>query len=305
MITFFKGTLASWRSNAATVITLTISATVLAILLSIALGEGDGDSEGKGLASSFSIITGLSAILAARGIQIHSYGLREPLIALLRAVGFSWNRITLLALAESALLAVLSFPASLIVGWALAPIIGSYLRSVDLLHPSETAALSAPGAFGSLFTILGISLFCSFAALRSLKKRDKVMSTSAAEKTGTALRIPSIAALALAFLVILVLWGASGFSSSGIGLAFLGTILLFIALPWLLSRVIPETASLFSRHVGERHVILHSALRRRSVSTSVGVTYGVMLCILGGTVFGGHYFVADSAARNSWTSPSR
>ena len=302
MITFFKGTLASWRSNTATVITLTISATVLAILLSIALGEGDGDSEGKGLASSFSIITGLSAILAARGIQIHSYGLREPLIALLRAVGFSWNRITLLALAESALLATLSFPASLIVGWALAPIIGSYLRSVDLLHPSETAALSAPGAFGSLFTILGISLVCSFAALRSLKKRDKAMSTSAAEKTGTALRIPSIAALALAFLVILVLWGASGFSSSGIGLAFLGTILLFIALPWLLSRGIPEAASLFSRHVGERHVILHSALRCRSASTSVGVTYGVMLCILGGTVFGGHYFVADSAARNSWTS---
>ena len=73
MIIFFKGTLASWRSNTAIVITLTISATVLAILLSIALGEGDGDSEGKGLASSFSIITGLSAILAARGIQIHSY----------------------------------------------------------------------------------------------------------------------------------------------------------------------------------------------------------------------------------------
>src|SRR5699024_5858642 len=221
---------------------------------------------------------------------------------LLRAVGFSWNRITLLALAESALLAALSFPVSLIVGWALAPIIGSYLRSVDLLHPSETAALSAPGAFGSLFTILGISLFCSFAALRSLKKRDKVMSTSAAEKTGTALRIPSIAALVLAFLVILALWAASGFSSSGIGLAFLGTILLFIALPWLLSRVIPETASLFSRHVGLRHAVLHAGLRPRSASRSGGVAVGVMLFILGGRVFRGHYFGADSAARDSWTA---
>src|SRR5699024_1262212 len=133
-------------------------------------------------ASSFSIITGLSAIFAARGIQIHSYGLREPLIALLRAVGFSWNRITLLALAESALLAALSFPASLIVGWALAPIIGSYLRSVDLLHSSETVWLITPGAFGSLVTNLRISLFCSFAALRSLDKRDKAISTSATEK---------------------------------------------------------------------------------------------------------------------------
>lgn len=89
MTIFFKGILASWRSNTATVVTLSISATVLAILLSIAFGDGDDGSEGKGLASSFAIITGLSAVLAVRGIQIHSYSLRDPLIALLRAVGFS------------------------------------------------------------------------------------------------------------------------------------------------------------------------------------------------------------------------
>lgn len=41
MIIFFKGSLASWRSNIATVVTLSISATVLAILLSIAFGGGD------------------------------------------------------------------------------------------------------------------------------------------------------------------------------------------------------------------------------------------------------------------------
>lgn len=302
MIIFFKGSLASWRSNIATVVTLSISATVLAILLSIAFGGGDDGTEGKGLASSFSIITWVSAILAARGMQIHSYSLREPLVTLLRAVGFSWNRITLLALAESTLLAIASFPLSLILGWAFAPIVGSYLRSVDLLNPSESAALNTSGAFGSLFAILGISLICSFIAIRSLRRRDTVASKSADGKNRVTLQVLKIAALVLVFFMVLAAWGASGFSGSGIGLAYLGTILLFIALPWMLSRVIPKATSILSHYVGKRHVVLHSALRLRSTSRSVGVTYGVIICILGGTVFGGHYFVADSAARNSWTS---
>ena len=302
MIVFFKGILSSWRSNIATVVTLTISATVLTILLSIALGGGDHGSEGSGLASSFSVITGLSAVLAARGIQIHSYSLRGPLVKLLRAVGFSWNRITLLALAESALLAIAAFPLSLILGWTLAPPVGSYLRSVGLLHASETAALNAPGAFGSLFAILVISLVCSFAAIRSLSRREARASKSAAGKNRAEFRALSTVALVLACLTVLTIWGASGFSSSGIGLAFLGTLLLFIALPWLLSRAIPGATLFLAHYTGKRHAVLHTALRNRSSSRSTGVTYGVIICILGGTIFGGHYFAADSAARNSWDS---
>ncbi len=302
MIVFFKGILASWRSNIATVVTLTISATVLAILLSIALGNGEAGSEGKGLASSFSIITGISAILAARGIQIHSYSLRGPLVNLLRAVGFSWNRITLLAFAESSLLAISAFPLSLVLGWALAPVVGLYLRSVGLLNPSESAALNTPGAFGSLLAILGISLVCSFAAIRSLRRREAKESKSFVGKNKAEPRALRTASLVLVSLAVLTIWGASGFSVSGIGLAALGTIILFISSPWLLSRVAPGTASFLSLHIGKRHVILHSALRIRSASRSVGVTCGVIICILGGTIFGGHYFVADSAARNSWKS---
>lgn len=302
MKVLFKGILASWRSNVATVVTLTISATVLAILLSIALGDGADGSEGKGLASSFSIITGVSAVLAVRGIQIHSYSLRGPLVNLLRAVGFSWNRITLLALAESALLAIAAFPLSLILGWALAPIVGWYLRSVGLLLPSESAALNVPGALGSLYAVLGISLVCAFTAIRSLRRREAAASKSATEKSGPGLRALKTVSLVLLFLIALTIWGASGFSVSGIALAALGTVFLFIVLPWLLSRIIPVTTSFLAHRTGNQHAILHFALQRRSASRSVGVTYGVIICILGGTIFGGHYFVADSAARNSWNS---
>ena len=302
MKVLFKGILASWRSNVATVVTLAISATVLAILLSIALGDGSAGSEGKGLASSFSIITGVSAVLAVRGIQIHSYSLRGPLVNLLRSVGFSWNRITLLALAESALLAIAAFPLALIAGWALAPVVGWYLRSVGLLLPSESAALTATGALGSLYAVLGIALVCAFSTIRSLRRREATVSTSVTEKSRPGLRALKTASLVLVLLIALTIWGASGFFVSGIGLAVLGTVFLFIVLPWLLSRAVPATASFLAHHWGKRHVVLHFALRRRGASRSIGVTYGVIICILGGTVFGGHYFVADSAARNSWNS---
>lgn len=305
MITFFKGITASWRASLATVVTLAVSATVLGLLLSIAFGGAGGTddgSEGQGLASSFSVITGVSAIMATRGIQMHSYGLRENLIGLLRDTGFSWNRIRFLAMAESWLLVLVSFPLSLILGWVLAPAVGAYLRSVGVLHPHESASITVTGAAAALLTMFLISTVCSFLAIRSFSRREAKTAKSAEAAPGRTRRFLGVAAPVTLLAGTAVLWSAAGFVVSGVGLAFFGALLSFIVLPWVLAHLLPGLGTVIGKQLKSTRPILHTVLRRRASSRSVGVTYGAMICILGGTIFGAHFYIADSAARNSWLS---
>lgn len=301
MTIFFKGLSATWRASLATVVTLSVSATVLGILLSVAMGDGS-ESEGQGLASSFSIITGISAILAARGIQMHSYGLRGNLIALLRDIGFSWNRIRFLALAEAFVLVLASFPLSLIMGWALAPAVGVYLRSVGVLHPHESASLTASGAAAALVAMLLIGTVCSFLAMRTFRRHESKAAKSAEATAGRVRRFLGNAGPATLLAGIAVLWTAAGYVISGIGLAFFGALLSFVVLPWVLARLLPGLAAFVANRLRPKHSVLHTALRWRASSKSIGVTYGALICILGGTIFGAHFYIADSAARNSWLS---
>ena len=302
MITFFKGITASWRASLAAVVTLAVSATVLEILLSVAFGDGSEGSEGQGLASSFSIITGVSAILAARGIQMHSYGLRGHLIGLLRDTGFSWNRIRLLAVAESCLLVLVSFPLSLIMGLTLAPAVGAYLRSVGVLYPHESASVTVAGGAAALAAMLLISAVCSFWAMRSFGRQEAKTARSTEAAAGRLRRFLGLAAPVALLLAIAALWTAAGYLVSGVGLAFFGALLSFVVLPWVLARLLPGMSTFTAKILTPKHPVLHTALRWRASSKAIGVTYGTLICILGGTIFGAHFFIADSAARNSWLS---
>lgn len=301
MIAFLKGIHASWRANTATIVTLLASTVTLSILLSIAIGDG-GSSEGKGLASSFSVITGTSAIFAIRGIQAHSYSLRGPLIDLLRAIGVGWKRLHILALGEACLLVALTWPLSVLIAWPLAPVVGAYLRNVNLLLPHETAQVNTQGALAAFLILLVISCVCSVTSIHTFRRQERQDSTSFEGRRKSKRKLFAVAANVALLFGVVALWYSAGFTYEGIGQAFFGAILFLAALPWLLVHIMPRAYGALAARLSTRFAVLQTQLRKRGSSRSIGVTYGAIICVLGGTIFGGYYLVSDSTARSSWTT---